>query len=109
MLSMAFRCVRDLRSQDQLVDSKMMVESKTVAFVTLLMVWQRIECSQSRKMKKSRPCTMNYIIKLTSLYFVGVVMESTTVLFLFRGAQIGDNAFLHLICRSLVVSCRFWF
>ena len=43
MLSMAFRCVRDLRSQDQLVDSKMMVESKAVAFVTLLMVWQRIE------------------------------------------------------------------
>ena len=43
MLSMEFRCVRDLRSQDQLVNSKMMVESKTVAFVTLLMVWQRIE------------------------------------------------------------------
>ena len=45
---------------------------------------------------------MNYIIKLTSflhykvyiikLYFVGVVMESTTVLFLFRGAQIGDGS-----------------
>ena len=43
MLSMEFRCVRDLRSQDQLVDSNMMVESKTFAFVTLLMVWQRIE------------------------------------------------------------------
>ena len=43
MLSMEFRCVHDLRSQDQLVDSKMMVESKAVAFVTLLMVWQRIE------------------------------------------------------------------
>ena len=43
MLSMAFRCVRDLRSQDQLVDSKMMFESKAVAFVTLLTVWQRIE------------------------------------------------------------------
>ena len=69
MLSMAFRCVRDLRYQDQLVDSKMMVESKAVAVVTLL----RIESSQSRRMKKSRPCTMNYIIKLTSLYFVGVV------------------------------------
>ena len=35
--------MRDLRSQDQLVDSKMMVESKAVAFVTLLMVWQQIE------------------------------------------------------------------
>ena len=33
--SMEFRCVRDLRSQEQLVDSKMMVESKTVAFDTL--------------------------------------------------------------------------
>ena len=43
MLSMEFRCVRDLRSQDQLVDIKMMVESKAVAFVTLLMVRQRIE------------------------------------------------------------------
>ena len=43
MLSMEFRCVRDLRSQDQLVDSKMLVESKAVAFVTLLMVWQRIK------------------------------------------------------------------
>ena len=43
MLSMEFRCVHDLRSQDQLVDSKMMVESKAVALVTLLMVWQRIE------------------------------------------------------------------
>ena len=43
MLSMEFRCVRDLRSQDQLVDSKMMVESKAIAFVTLLMVWQRTE------------------------------------------------------------------
>ena len=43
MLSMEFHCVRDLRSQDQLVDSKMIVESKAVAFVTLLMVWQRIE------------------------------------------------------------------
>ena len=43
VLSMECRCVRDLRSQDQLVDSKMMVESKAVAFVTLLMVWQRIE------------------------------------------------------------------
>ena len=43
MLSMEFRCVCDVRSQDQLVDSKMMVESKAVAFVTLLMVWQRIE------------------------------------------------------------------
>ena len=43
VLSMEFRCVRDLRSQDQLVDSKMMVESKAVAVVTLLMVWQRIE------------------------------------------------------------------
>ena len=43
MLSMEFRYVRDLRSQNQLVDSKMMVESKAVAFVTLLMVWQRIE------------------------------------------------------------------
>ena len=43
MLSMEFLCVRDLRSQDQLVDSKMMVESKAVAFVTLLMVWQQIE------------------------------------------------------------------
>ena len=43
MLSMVFCSVRDLRSQDQLVDSKMMVESKAVAFVTLLMVWQRIE------------------------------------------------------------------
>ena len=52
MLSMVFRCVRDLRSQDQLVDSKMMVESKAVAFVTLLMVWQRIESSQSQRMKK---------------------------------------------------------
>ena len=39
MLSMPFRCVK---SQDQLVYSKMMVESKAVAFVTLLMVWQRI-------------------------------------------------------------------
>ena len=64
----------------------MMVESKAVAVVTLLMVWQRIESSQSRRIKKSRPCTMNYIIKLTSLYFVG--------LFLFRGAQKGDDAFL---------------
>ena len=43
VLSMEFRCVRDRRSQDQLVDSKMMVESKAVAFVNLLMVWQRIE------------------------------------------------------------------
>ena len=43
VLSMAFRCVRDLRSQDQLVDSKMMVESKAIAFMTLLIVWQRIE------------------------------------------------------------------
>ena len=43
MLSMEFRCVRDLRSQDQLVDNKMMVESKAIAFVTLLMVWQQIE------------------------------------------------------------------
>ena len=33
MLSMAFHCVRNLRSQDQLVDRKMMVESKAVAFV----------------------------------------------------------------------------
>ena len=74
MFSMPFRCVRDLKSQDQLVDSKMMVESKAVAVVTLLMFWQRIESSRGRKMKKSRPCTMNYIIKLTSLYFVGVVM-----------------------------------
>ena len=40
MLSMEFRCMRNLRSQ---VDSKMMFESKAVAFVTLLMVWQRIE------------------------------------------------------------------
>ena len=31
MLSMDFRCVHDLRSQDQLVDIKMMVESKAVA------------------------------------------------------------------------------
>ena len=90
MLSMEFRCVRDLRSQDQLVYSKMMVESKAVAFVTLLMVWHRIE-------------------SLTSLYFVGVVIKSTTVLFLFRGAQIGDDAFLHLIYRPLVVSSRVWF
>ena len=67
MLSMVFRCVRDLRSQDQLVDSKMMVESKAVAFVTLLMVWQRIESLLSRRMKKSRPYTMNNIIELTSL------------------------------------------
>ena len=52
MFSMPFRCVRDLRSQGLLVDSKMMVESKAVAVVTLLMVWQRIESSQSRKMKK---------------------------------------------------------
>ena len=43
MLSMEFRYVRNLRSQDQLVNSKMMFESKAVAFVTLLMVWQRIE------------------------------------------------------------------
>ena len=43
MLCMEFRCVRDLRSQDQLVDNKMMVESKAIAFVTLLMVWQQIE------------------------------------------------------------------
>ena len=43
MLSMEFRCVRDLRSQDQLADSKMMVGSKAVAFMTLLMVWKRIE------------------------------------------------------------------
>ena len=43
VLSMEFRCVRDLRSQDQLVDSKMIFESKAVALVTLLMVWQRIE------------------------------------------------------------------
>ena len=43
MLSMEFRCVRDLRSQDNLVDSKMMFESKAVAFVTLLMICQRIE------------------------------------------------------------------
>ena len=43
MYSMAFRCVSDLRSQDQLVDNNMMVESKAITFVTLLMVWQRIE------------------------------------------------------------------
>ena len=43
MLSMEFRCVHDLRSQDQLVDNKMMVESNAIAFVTVLMVWQRIE------------------------------------------------------------------
>ena len=67
MLRMEFRCVRDLRSQDQLVDSKIMVESKEVAFVTLLMVWQRIESLLSRRMKKSRPYTMNNIIELTSL------------------------------------------
>ena len=30
VFSMPFRCVRDLKSQDQLVDSKMMVESKAV-------------------------------------------------------------------------------
>ena len=59
--------MRDLRSQDQLVDSKMMVESKAVAFVTLLTVWQRIESLLSRIMKKSRPYTMNNIIELTSL------------------------------------------
>ena len=63
----------------------------------------------SRRMKKSRPYTMNNIIKLTSLYFVGVVIKSTKVLFLFRGAQIGDDAFLHLIYRPLVVSSRVWF
>ena len=43
MFSMLFCCMRDVKSQDQLVYSKMMVESKAVAFVTLLMVWQRIE------------------------------------------------------------------
>ena len=37
MFSMPFRCVRDLKSQDQLVNSKMMVESKAEV-VTLLMV-----------------------------------------------------------------------
>ena len=40
MFSMLFRCVRDLKSQDQQVHSEMMVESKAVAVVTLLMVWQ---------------------------------------------------------------------
>ena len=45
MFSIPFCCVRDLKSQDWLVDSKMMVESKAVAVVTLLMVWQQIESS----------------------------------------------------------------
>ena len=67
MLSMEFRCMHDLRSQDQLVDSKMMVESKAVAFVTLRMVWQRIKSLLSRRMKKSWPYTTNNIIELTSL------------------------------------------
>ena len=40
MFSIPLRCVHDLKSQDQLVDSKMIVESKAVAVVTLLMVWQ---------------------------------------------------------------------
>ena len=53
MLSMEFRCVRDLRSQDQLADSKMMVGSKAVAFMTLLMVWKRIESLKSEDEKKS--------------------------------------------------------
>ena len=35
---MPFRCVRDLKSQDQLVNSKMMFEFKAAAVVTLLMV-----------------------------------------------------------------------
>ena len=69
-------------SQDQLVDSKMMVESKAVAFVTLLMVWQQIESPLSWRMKKSGPYTM-------SLYFVGVVIKSATVIqdFLFVGGR----------------------
>ena len=54
MFSIPFRCVCDLKSQDQLVDSKMMVESKVVAVVTLLMVWQRIESSQSQTYQLSR-------------------------------------------------------
>ena len=35
-----------------------------------------------------------------SLYFVGVVIKSATVLLLFRGAQIDADAFLHLIYWS---------
>ena len=54
MFSMLFYCMRDLKSQDQLVDSKMMVESTAVAFVTLLMVWQRIEILEDEK--KSAIC-----------------------------------------------------
>ena len=53
VFSMLFRRVRDLKSQDLLVDSKMMVESKGVTVVTLLMVWKLIKCPQSRRTKKS--------------------------------------------------------
>lgn len=53
MCSVPFSCVRDLKSQDRLMDDKMMVEFKAVAFMTLLIVWQLIKSPQSRRMKKS--------------------------------------------------------
>ena len=46
MLSMAFRCVRDLRSQDQLVDSKMMEGSCIRDFT------DGLAAPLSRRMKK---------------------------------------------------------
>ena len=46
VFSMSFCCVHDLKSQDRLVDGKMMVEFTAVAVVTLLMVWQLIESNK---------------------------------------------------------------
>ena len=80
MFSIPFCCVRDLKSQDQLVDSKMMVESKAVEVMTLLMVWQRIESPQSEK-KSAIYNELHY--KVDVIVFR---MKLTTVLFLVRGA-----------------------
>ena len=63
LLSMAFRCVRDLRSQDQLVDSK--IQGSCIRDFTDGLAANGNPLSQ--RMKKSRPYTMNNIIELTSL------------------------------------------
>ena len=71
MFSMPFHCVRDLKSQDQQIDSKMMVESKAVAVVTLLMVWQRIKSSQSHRMKKKSAIFNELHYKVDVIVFLG--------------------------------------
>ena len=78
---MPFRCVRDLKSQDWLMDGKMMVKFKAVAVVTLLVVWQLIKSPRSREDEKVGHIMMNNIIHC---FFHGWKWEwwnRTTVLF----------------------------